>query len=55
MKSLPDGAMQLSMDMNKDELSNTPTFKSKRDRDAEKAAEQRRNEAPAQRPVPRTN
>ena len=48
-----DGTMELAMDMTKDELSNTPSFKSKRDVDAEKAAEQRRNEAPAQRPVPK--
>jgi hypothetical protein len=49
-----DGTMELSMDMTKDELGNTPTFKSKRDQDAEKAAEQRRNEAPT-RPMPKTN
>ncbi len=42
------------MDMTKDELTNAPTFKSKRDQDAEKAAEQRRSEAPAQRPMPST-
>ena len=48
-----DGTMELAMDMTKDELRNTPSFKSKRDVDAEKAAEQRRNEAPAQRPVPK--
>ena len=54
MTSLPDGTMQLSMDMSKDELSNTPTFKSKRDQDAEKAAEQRRSETPGPRPTPAT-
>jgi hypothetical protein len=54
MTSLPDGTMQLSMDMTKDELSNTPTFKSKRDQDAEKAAEQRRSETPGPRPTPAT-
>jgi len=48
-----DGTLQLSMDMSKDELSNTPTFKSKRDQDAEKAAEQRRKEQPT-RPNPTT-
>jgi hypothetical protein len=48
-----DGAVQLSMDMSKDELSNTPTFKSKRDQDSEKAAEQRRKEQPT-RPMPGT-
>jgi hypothetical protein len=55
MSSGGDGAMELAMDMTKDELRNTPSFKSKRDVDAEKAAEQRRNEAPAQRPVPKSN
>jgi hypothetical protein len=53
MASGADGAVQLSMDMSKDELSNTPTFKSKRDQDAEKAAEQRRKEQPT-RPMPGT-
>ena len=41
------------MDMTKDELTNTPTFKSKKDVDAEKAAEQRRSEQPT-RPMPGT-
>jgi hypothetical protein len=52
-----DGNMQLAMDMTKDELSNTPTFKSRRDVEAQKAAEQRRNEVPSQRPVlpPKSN
>ena len=51
MTAGPDGTLQLAMDMTKDELSNTPTFRSKRDQDAEKAAEQRRREQPpAQRP-----
>src|SRR4051812_42869953 len=53
MASGADGAVQLSMDMSKDELSNTPTFKSKKDQDAEKAAEQRRKEQPT-RPMPGT-
>ena len=53
MASGADGTLQLSMDMSKDELSNTPTFKSKRDQDAEKAAEQRRKEQPT-RPNPTT-
>lgn len=47
-----DGTMELAMDMTKDELRNTPSFKSRRDVDAEKVTEQRRNEAP-QRPVPK--
>jgi hypothetical protein len=56
MTAGPDGTLQLAMDMTKDELGNTPTFKSRRDLDAEKAAEQRRREQPpAQRPLPRTN
>ena len=53
MTPAADGTLKLAMDMTKDELRNTPSFKSKRDVDAEKAAEQRRNEAPAQRPVPK--
>jgi hypothetical protein len=53
MATAADGAMELSMDMTRDELRNTPSFKSKRDLDTEKAAEQRRNEAPTQRPVPK--
>jgi hypothetical protein len=52
MTTAADGTMELAMDMTKDELRNTPSFKSKRDVDAEKAAEQRRNEAP-QRPMPK--
>src|SRR6267143_1431036 len=44
MTAGPDGTMQLAMDVTKDELGNTPTFKSRRDLDAEKAAEQRRRE-----------
>jgi hypothetical protein len=54
MTSSPDG-MQLAMDMTKEELTNTPTFKSKKDQDAEKAAEQRRSETPVQRPTPGTS
>jgi sporulation protein YlmC with PRC-barrel domain len=49
-----DGRLQLTMDVKKEELTNTPTFKSKKDQDAEKAAEQRRSETPAQRPMPGT-
>ena len=41
-----NGAMELSMEMTKDELSNTPTFKSRKDIEAEKVAEQRRSEQP---------
>jgi hypothetical protein len=43
----PDGSVLLTMDMSKDELSNAPPFKSKRDQDAEK----KRSETPAQRPT----
>jgi hypothetical protein len=39
------------MDAKKEELTNTPTFKSKRELDAEKQAEQRRSEVPGQRPT----
>ena len=46
MTSGANGVMELAMDMSKDELTNTPTFKSKKDVDAEKAAEQRRTEQP---------
>jgi len=52
MTSGANGAMELAMDITKDELTNAPTFKSKKDQDAEKAAEQRRSEQPpAQRPT----
>jgi hypothetical protein len=52
MTSGPEGAMQLAMDVTKEELTNAPSFKSKRDQNAEKAAEQRRSEQPpAQRPT----
>jgi len=53
MVSGANGAMELSMDMTKDELSNTPTFKSRKDIEAEKVAEQRRSEQPP-RPTPGT-
>ena len=46
----PNGSFELAMDAKKEELTNTPTFKSKRDQDAEKLAEQQRKEAP-QRPT----
>lgn len=55
MASGADGTMQLTMDAKKEELTNTPTFKSKADQEAEKAAEQRAREAPAQRPTPKAN
>jgi sporulation protein YlmC with PRC-barrel domain len=51
MTAEPNGSFELAMDAKKEELTNTPTFKSKRELDAEKQAEQRRNEAPGQRPT----
>jgi len=41
-----NGAMELAMDMTKDELRNTPTFKSKKEQDAEKQAAERARERP---------
>ena len=47
-----DGSVQLMMDVKKEELANAPSFKSKKDQDAEKqAAERARNQPPAQRPT----
>ena len=47
-----DGTLQLMMDVKKEELANAPSFKSKRDQEAEKqAAERARNQPPAQRPT----
>ena len=43
-----DGSVMLTMDVTKDELSNAPAFKSKRDQDAES----KRNAPPTQRPSP---
>jgi sporulation protein YlmC with PRC-barrel domain len=47
MSHNPDGSVMLTMDVSKDELSNAPAFKSKRDQDAEK----KRSETPTQRPT----
>ena len=47
-----DGKLNLSMDIKKEELANAPTFKSARDQEAEKQAQQRARETPAQRPMP---
>jgi hypothetical protein len=41
-----NGEMELAMDMTKDELRNTPTFKSKKEQDAEKQAAERARERP---------
>ena len=54
MTSGTEGKLQLSMDVKKEELTNAPTIKSKRDQDAEKRAQQRASEAPSQRPMPTT-
>lgn len=43
-----DGSVLLTMDVSRDELSNAPSFKTKRDQDAE----MKRNETPTQRQVP---
>ena len=53
MATAADGTMELAMDMTKDELRNTPSFKSRKDIEAEKVAEQRRSEQPP-RPTPAT-
>jgi sporulation protein YlmC with PRC-barrel domain len=48
------GGLMLNMDANKDELKNTPTFKSKKEQDAEKqAAERPRVNVPAPTPQPK--
>ena len=48
-----DGSVQLMMDVKKEELTNAPSFKSKRDVEAEKqAAERARNQPPAQQQRP---
>jgi sporulation protein YlmC with PRC-barrel domain len=41
MTTGPNGAMELAMDVKKEELTNAPTFKSKKDQDAEKQAAER--------------
>jgi len=41
-----NGEMELAMDVTKDELKNTPTFKSKKEQDAEKQAAERARERP---------
>lgn len=53
MMAGPDGAMQLAMDVKKEELTNTPTFKSKKDQDAEKQAAERARNQPATVPPPK--
>jgi hypothetical protein len=48
-----NGAIELAMDMTKDELKNTPTFKSKKEQDAEKQAAERARNQPATTPQPK--
>jgi hypothetical protein len=48
-----DGRLQLTMDVKKEELTNTPTFKSKKDQDAEKQAAERARNLPATTPPPK--
>jgi hypothetical protein len=48
LQMIPDGenGLRLMMDVKKDELSNAPSFKSRRDQDAEKQAAERARERP---------
>jgi hypothetical protein len=59
LQMLPDpqnGSVQLMMDAKKDELANTPSFKSRRDQDAERQAVERARSQPQGSPVtPRQN
>jgi sporulation protein YlmC with PRC-barrel domain len=48
-----EGGLQLTMDAKKEELTNTPTFKSKKDQDAEKRAAERPSTQPATAPQPK--
>ena len=48
-----DGTLQLTMDVKKEELTNTPTFKSKKDQDAEKQAAERARNQPTTSPPPK--
>jgi sporulation protein YlmC with PRC-barrel domain len=53
MTTGPNGAMELAMDVKKEELTNTPTFKSKKDQDAEKQAAERPRIQPPTMPPPK--
>jgi hypothetical protein len=54
MTAGPNGAMELVVDVKKEELTNAPTFKSKKDQDAEKqAAERPRIQQPPTMPPPK--
>jgi len=48
-----DGVLELSMDMTKDELRNTPSFKSQKDVNAEKQAAELARNQPATTPMPK--
>ena len=48
-----EGGLQLTMDAKKEELLNTPTFKSKRDQDVEKQAAERPRNQPSTMPPPK--
>ena len=52
ISNTPEGAIQLTMDAKKEELTNAPSFKSKRDMDLEKQTADRTRNAPAR---PSTN
>ena len=52
ISNTPEGAVQLTMDAKKEELTNAPSFKSKRDMDNEKQAAERARNAPTR---PSTN
>jgi len=52
ISNTPEGAIQLTMDAKKEELTNAPSFKSKRDMDVEKQAADRTRNAPVK---PSTN
>jgi hypothetical protein len=52
ISNTPEGAVQLTMDAKKEELTNAPSFKSKRDMDQEKQAADRTRNAPVR---PSTN
>jgi sporulation protein YlmC with PRC-barrel domain len=53
MTTGPNGAIELAMDVKKEELTNTPTFKSKKDQDAERQAAERPRIQPQTMPPPK--
>ena len=50
-----DGSLKLAMDIKKEELSNAPTFKSRKEQEQEKQAERARSQPPVQPGQPKTN